>query len=288
MAVLLMIFLLTLVLIVPLTIAVQGIVDHIDVATNYVRNIAAQGLPPPPSWLEHIPLVGPRLLSRYEQLAAFNKEELLAKITPYLGSSVQWLMHQIGSVGQIVVHFLLTVVFSAIFYLYGDKCARGMRAFGRKIAEDRGEQALILASQAIRAVASGVVLTALIQAAMATIGMLLAGVPYSVVLGSMVFLLSVIQIGAGPVLIGATAWLFYGDHHFAAWSFLVWAAIILICDNFIRPFLIKRGADLPLLLIFAGVIGGLLTFGIIGIFIGPVVLAVTYTLLQAWTLNTGD
>jgi predicted PurR-regulated permease PerM len=282
-AVIVMTLILTLVMMVPLTIAFTAIVNNIDVASNYIRDIASHGLPPAPSWLEQFPVIGSRLVNRYHQLAGVSREELLGKISPYLGASVQWLLQQIGSVGHLVLHFVLTLVLSAVMYSRGEVCARGILSFGRRLADDRGEHALILASQAIRAVASGVVLTALIQAVMATVGLVLAGVPYSVMLGSLVFLLSVIQIGAGPVLFGATAWLFYSDYTVTAWVFLAWSAVILICDNFIRPFLIKRGANLPLLLIFAGVIGGLLTFGIIGIFIGPVVLAVTYTFLQAWT-----
>jgi predicted PurR-regulated permease PerM len=107
-------------------------------------------------------------------------------------------------------------------------------------------------------------------------------VPFAVILTVLMFVLAVAQIGAVPVLIGAVIWVYSTSG--AAWGtvFLVWAIFCGTLDNVLRPMLIKRGADLPLLLIFAGVIGGLVAFGIIGLFIGPVVLAVAYTLLVAW------
>ena len=96
------------------------------------------------------------------------------------------------------------------------------------------------------------------------------------------FLLGVAQIGPMPVLLGAVIWLYWRDETLWGTVMVVWSLVTVSLDNFLRPLLIRKGADLPLLLIFAGVLGGLLAFGIIGLFIGPVVLAVTYTLLQAW------
>jgi predicted PurR-regulated permease PerM len=96
------------------------------------------------------------------------------------------------------------------------------------------------------------------------------------------FLLGVAQIGAMPVLVGAVIWLYWQDQTLWGTVMVVWSVITGTLDNFIRPLLIRKGADLPLLLVFAGVLGGLFAFGIIGLFVGPVVLAVSYTLLMAW------
>jgi predicted PurR-regulated permease PerM len=103
-----------------------------------------------------------------------------------------------------------------------------------------------------------------------------------VVLTAVMFLLGVAQIGAIPVMVGAVIWLFWQDQTLWGTVMVVWSVITGTLDNFIRPILIKKGADLPLLLVFAGVLGGLLAFGVIGLFVGPVVLAVSYTLLMAW------
>jgi predicted PurR-regulated permease PerM len=131
-------------------------------------------------------------------------------------------------------------------------------------------------------VALGVVVTALVQALLGGVGLVVAGVPLAGFLTAVMFVLAVAQIGAGPVLIIATIWLYWKMDTTTATIFLVWAVFVGTIDNVLRPFLIKSGADLPLLLIFAGVIGGLLAFGVVGLFVGPVVLAIAYTEVVAW------
>jgi predicted PurR-regulated permease PerM len=144
----------------------------------------------------------------------------------------------------------------------------------------------VLAGKAIRGVALGVGLTALAQSVLGGIGLAVAGVPAATVLTAVMLLLCIAQLGPGLVLIPAVIWLFWSGETLWGSLLLIWTVIVGTMDNFLRPILIRKGADLPLLLIFAGVIGGLLAFGIIGLFIGPVVLAVTYTLLGAWVADT--
>jgi predicted PurR-regulated permease PerM len=139
-----------------------------------------------------------------------------------------------------------------------------------------------MAGKAIRGVALGVGLTAVVQSVLGGIGLAVAGVPAAAALTAAMFLLCIAQLGPALVLIPAVIWLFWSGQTFWGSVLLVWTVIVGTMDNFLRPILIKKGADLPLLLIFAGVIGGLIAFGIIGLFIGPVVLAVTYTLLGSW------
>jgi predicted PurR-regulated permease PerM len=131
-------------------------------------------------------------------------------------------------------------------------------------------------------VALGVVVTALVQAVLGGVGLAIAGVPYAVVFTAVMFFLAVAQIGAAPVLAVAVVWLYWTGATGWGTFLLVWTIVVASMDNVLRPILIKRGADLPLLLVFAGVIGGLISFGLLGIFVGPVVLAVSYTLLVAW------
>jgi predicted PurR-regulated permease PerM len=160
--------------------------------------------------------------------------------------------------------------------------AHGVDRFARRLAGPQGANAVHLAAQAVRAVALGVVVTAILQSAAGAIGLVIAGVPFVPILTALIFILAVAQVGAAPVLIPAAIWVYARSG--AGWGtvFLVWAIFCVTFDNFLRPLLIKRGADLPLLLIFAGVIGGLVAVGVLGLFIGPVVLAVAYTLLVEW------
>ena len=156
-----------------------------------------------------------------------------------------------------------------------------------RLGGERGEAAVQLAGDAIRGVALGVGVTALVQAVLGGIGLAFAGVPVAGLLTALMFMLCIAQIGALPVLVPATIWAFWnGD---TGWGIflIVWSIIVATLDNVLRPLLIRMGADLPLLLIFAGVIGGLLGFGLVGIFVGPVLLAVSYTLLESW-LDDGD
>ena len=151
--------------------------------------------------------------------------------------------------------------------------------FGR---DARGGFGRLYLDAFIRGVALGVGVTAIVQTVLGGLGLAIAGVPFASLLSAVMLMLCIAQAGPGLILFPAVAWMFWmGDTGWAVFL-LVWSLIVTSLDNFLRPMLIRKGADLPLLLIFAGVIGGMLGFGLVGIFIGPVVLAVTYTLFEAW------
>lgn len=211
-----------------------------------------------------------------------GRDELALSVVPYAGQAIKWLAERAGSVGMIVLELLLTIVIAAILYAGGETAAAGVLRFAKRLAGERGTAMALLATQAIRSVALGVVVTALAQAALGWVGLVLTGIPFAALLGVAMFLLAVAQIGALPVLVPAVVWLYWSGDSGWGTFLLVWTVIVASIDNVLRPVLIKRGADLPLLLIFAGVIGGLIAFGLIGLFIGPVVLAVSYTLLEEW------
>ena len=180
------------------------------------------------------------------------------------------------------MHCGLMLLFSALLYWRGEQVALGIRHFACRLASKRGDAAILLAAQAIRAVALGVVVTALVQAVLGGIGLAVTGVPYATLLAVLMILSCLVQLGPLPVLIPAIIWLYWtGD---STWGtvLLVWSGVVGTLDNVIRPMLIRMGADLPLLLILSGVIGGLIAFGMIGLFIGPVVLAVSWRLFSAW------
>ena len=222
------------------------------------------------------------IASAWYDLAASAPEELAQKIAPYAKELAHWFVKEVGSFGVMTGQFLLTVIIAAIFYARGEVAAAAVRRFGQRLAGTRGELAVDLAAQAIRGVALGVVVASIVQAGLAGVGLLAAGVPFAAILTAIMFILGLAQIGAVPVLLCAIAWLYWkGDVGWAT-ALIIWTIILSGLDHVLRPLLIKMGADLPLLLVFAGVIGGLIAFGLVGIFIGPVVLAVGYTLLAAW------
>jgi len=266
----------------PLTLGTIAIVERADDVVTWARSLISRPLPPLPGWLTALPLVGKKLGVEWSKIASAPSDELAARVMPHVREVARWLITQAGSVGTLLLQFLLTVAVSAILYAKGEAVAAGVQAFASRLAGSHGVRAVLLSAGAIRAVALGIVVTAAVQALIGGIGLALSGVPHAVLLTCVMLMLGVAQIGPAPVLIGAVIWLFAGGDTFWGSVMVVWSLITMSLDNVLRPVLIKKGADLPLLLIIAGVIGGLLAFGLVGLFIGPVVLAVAYTLLVAW------
>ena len=269
-------------LIVPLWLAIGTIVDNAEQIAMLAKTLAASGVPQPPAWVAGLPLIGVKLATLWGEFADSGTPGLMAKATPYAAQSGKWILTEVGGLGFMLLQFFLVVVLSAILYASGEAGANLVQRFGRRLAGERGEKAILLAGQAIRGVALGVGVTAIVQTVLGGIGLAVAGVPFASLLSAVMLMLCIAQVGPGLILFPAVGWLFWmGDMGWAVFL-LVWSVIVVMLDNFLRPALIKKGADLPLLLIFAGVIGGMIGFGLIGIFVGPVVLAVTYTLLEAW------
>ncbi|HVN85541.1 MAG TPA: AI-2E family transporter YdiK [Candidatus Binatia bacterium] len=281
-AVLVMTLALLLILVVPLYFGVTAIVGNAKRIVEWSQALTTFRLPALPGWIEALPLVGPRIASRWQQLAALPPDELSARLAPYAQKLVLWFAGQVGGIGKLFVQFLLTVIVAAILYANGETAARGVDRFARRLAGQRGENAVHLAGMAIRGVALGVVVTATLQTMATGVGLFIVGVPLVTILTAVAFILAIAQIGPAIMLIPIVFWVYSTKGGAWGTGFLVWAIFCCTFDNLLRPVLIKRGADLPLLLVFSGVIGGLIAFGVIGLFIGPVVLAVGYTLLVDW------
>jgi predicted PurR-regulated permease PerM len=286
-AVTVMTVLLLLVIIVPFSLAVATIVDRVGDIAALGKSLAAFTIPSPPGWLDRIPIAGPKVAATWGQYAALPREELSARLTPYAGKALSWFAAQAGSIMMMFLQFLLTVIISAILYAKGEAAASGVRGFARRLAGQQGEDAVNLSAKAIRGVALGIVVTAIIQTSIGGIGLVITGVPVPGVLTVVMFMLCLAQAGPSLVLIPAVIWLYGKDGALWGTILLVMSIFAITIDNVVRPILIRKGADLPLVMIFAGVIGGLVAFGILGLFIGPVVLAVSYTLLEAWVLGGG-
>jgi predicted PurR-regulated permease PerM len=273
---------LLLVFVLPVSLAVGAIVENADVLAGWAKALAKFRMPEPPDWVVGLPLVGDKLAALWRDLAAGESDGLTSRVAPHVGAATRWLFAQVGTVGVMSFHFLLTVLIAALMYASGEQAAAMVHRFGRRLAGERGATAIDIAGGAIRGVALGVVVTALVQSFLGGIGLAVVGIPFASLLTALMFLLCIAQLGPSLVLIPAVGWLYWKGDTVWATVLLVWCIPVVTLDNFLRPFLIRRGLDLPLLLIFAGVIGGLISFGLIGLFVGPVVLAVTYRLFLAW------
>ena len=270
------------ILVAPITVAVVTVVDHsLDIAAGS-KWLMAFVKAPPPDWVKSLPLVGEKIVTEWRRIADDGAAELAVRGLPYVDNVLGWFVSQLGGLGLMLFHFALTLLISGILYYHGEKAADAVRRFAARLGGAQGENAIHLAGQAIRGVALGIIVTAVAQSALAGIGLALVGIPYASILSAVMLLLGIAQIGPMPVLVPAVIYLYWAGNPGLGTVLLVWTAVVGTMDNFLRPILIRRGADLPLLLIFAGVIGGLFAFGVIGLFVGPVVLAVAYTLLNAW------
>ncbi|HKE94404.1 MAG TPA: AI-2E family transporter YdiK, partial [Povalibacter sp.] len=271
--------------IVPFAVAVSTLVELADRAPEALQHLLANGLGPPPHWLSSIPFVGARIAGKWQELSAGGPDALTEALSPYARTAAAWALAVTGGVGKLLVHVLLTVILIAILYSQGDVAAQGIRAFARRLGPAHGEETVVLAGQAVRSVALGVIVTALVQAFLAGLGLWICGVPYAAVLGAIAFVLGIAQLGPLPILVPAIIWLYSSGNTVWGTVLLVWTIPVGALDNFLRPILIRRGVQLPMLLIIAGVIGGLIVFGVVGLFVGPVVLAATYTLTRAWVVE---
>jgi predicted PurR-regulated permease PerM len=269
------------ILVVPTWLGADAVVSNARRVGPLVRSFATEGLPPPPAWLDRVPVVGWRLTGTWQEFTG-NPEAVVARLQPHAKEIASVLTSRAGAVGSTVIQLLLMVVIAGILYSSGEAAGNGVLRFLRRLAGERGEKSGRLAAQAVRAVALGVVVTALAQTVLAGAGLALAGVPQAGLLTTLVFVLCIAQLGPLLVVAPATIWLYSSGSPGRGTLLLVISVVALTLDNVLRPILIKRGADLPLILILSGVIGGVLAFGVIGLFIGPVMLAVTWTLVVEW------
>lgn len=283
-AVAVMSIVLLLVLFAPLYLAVSTILSQSDRIVALVHALPTRRVPPPPPWLDALPLVGHKAAARWLDLAALEPTQLADRLAPLVRTAVLWFAARAGSFGGTLLNFLITVVISAILYTRGESAAAQVRQFFQRLAGDRGDVIVTLSGQAIRAVALGIVVTAVAQTALAGLGLLVAGVPFAGLVCAVVFILCIAQLGPLLAMVPWVIWLYATSSPGRGTVLLIFMVLAQTIDQVLRPMLIKRsaGAGLSLLLILPGVVGGLLAFGIIGLFVGPVILAVASTLLSGW------
>src|ERR1700757_3105485 len=198
-----------LIFVAPLVLATQALVGNMDTITGWIRALPTAKIPPPPDWVSGIPLVGEKINARWTDVAVAGTGELLQRLEPFMNDAAKWVASALGRVGIFVIEFLLTVVIAAILYAQGEAARDSLIRFGRRLAGDRGQKVVVLAGQSIRAVALGVVVTALVQTVLAGLGLAVAGVPFAGLLTAVILLFCIAQIGPTIVLAAAVVWLFW-------------------------------------------------------------------------------
>ncbi|NLC99551.1 MAG: AI-2E family transporter [Gammaproteobacteria bacterium] len=259
-----------------------NIADHIRNATELIKNLRVTGLPDAPEWLIDVPVVGDRLLELWQtvdqQGAAF-----LATAKPYMGQTGNWLLARSASIGAGILELALSLLLVFFFYRDGPRLANFAKNLVERLIEDRADYYIDLVAGTVRRVVNGVIGTAAAQAIVALFGFAVAGVPGALLLAALTFMLSLIPMGPPLVWGPAVAWLvFQNEYGMAIFMFLWGLLVISSVDNFLKPYLISRGGNLPLVVVLMGVFGGLFAFGFMGLFLGPTLLAVAYSLVSDW------
>ncbi|HUL42323.1 MAG TPA: AI-2E family transporter [Burkholderiales bacterium] len=273
------------IIVLPMVFLADNISNGFDVLMENLKNLKQQGIAPhPPEWLMSIPVVGEYADKAWGRIAQMSQDELRNVIRQLLGPAQRVLAGIASLIGEGVLQLLLLVFIAFFLYRDGNTLAARLRTAAQRLGGEFGDRLLNLSHTTIYAVMMGLVGSAVAQAAVALVGFLIAGVPGALLLTAATFFLAMIPMG--PVFIwgGAAYWLnSQGETSWAIFMVLYGIFVISTVDNFVRPILISKGAGQSLLLVALGVVGGAIAFGFIGIFLGPVLIALCQVLIQSWT-----
>jgi predicted PurR-regulated permease PerM len=278
----LMTLLLVLTGLIPFVLLVGSLVDDVPRLAEWVKQAFAEGPPEPPAWLIGLPYVGEQLDAYWQRLAA-SRDEALALLRRFAQPAQAFLLAVGKVLGEGILQLTLAVFIGFFLYRDGEALMAAIRGIAARLAGGLAQGVIETINNTVVGVMYGIVGTALAQGVVSAIGFWIAGVPSVLLLGAAAFLLSVVPLGAPLVSIGAAVWLFNQDA--VGWGvFLVLWGVLLVgnIDNVVKPLLISRGAAMPFVLVLLGVFGGVLAFGFIGVFLGPTLLAVGYSLTRRW------
>ena len=274
---------LVLIIVVPLALVTYNLADDVSRVYEQIKGALDAGAIAPPAWLKDVPLIGDSIDGYLRRLIG-NRAEMLELARNMLEPARRFLLAGGILLGSGVAQTSLAVFVSFFLYRDGQNLLEVLAMGLRRVIGDNAPQVTLTVSRTVRGVMYGLLGTALAQALVAVLGFLIAGVPAVPLLGIATFVFSLIPVGPPLIWGGAAIWLF--NHGSTGWGIfmLVWGFFLISgVDNVVKPMLISRGSSLPFLLVLLGVLGGVLAFGFVGLFIGPTLLAVLYGLLRNWT-----
>lgn len=252
-----------------------------------LRSFAAQlgtgslAIPSPPARVNNWPIIGAQIYTLWDR-ASTNLGAALHEVAPYLKSLAGPVLAFAGSASAGTLKFILSVVLSGFLFPYGPRLVAATKRIQARLVAQRSEDFVALAGRTIRTVSRGVIGVAILQSLLAGVGLKLAAVAHAGVLAFAVLILGILQIGAAPVLIPVVIWAWATMEFTPALLLTIYLSIVGLADNVLRPMLMGRGLNTPTLVIFIGVLGGTLAHGIVGLFVGPIILAVAWELMMVW------
>jgi predicted PurR-regulated permease PerM len=275
-------------IVLPLALAAPSGANDVNQLRGVIEDALRAGLPGAPDWIYAIPAVGQTLGDLWNRWAA-DISVMVEALGPYVGILLEGGLGLLLGLANGVLQFILALFVAFFFYLYGEPIAARLSLILYRIAGTRAERLIRITHGTVRGVVYGILLTAIVQGILTAFGLWLAGVPRPVLLGAVAGLISVLPIGAPVVWIPAALWLMSSGH--IGWGvFLAVYGVVAVsgADSVIRPWFIARGAQLPFVLTVLGVLGGAIAFGLLGIFLGPVLLGIGYTLINEWAVDASD
>jgi predicted PurR-regulated permease PerM len=267
----------------PVVILAETLANNISALTSAAQRLAHEGPPKLPGWVAEIPLVGNQFAHHWEELSESSSARIAA-LMKWLPTVTDFVLGGGRAVGSGIFQIVLSLLITFFFYRDGEAAADRLRATIDRVASGNGEQLLEVAGATVRSVLYGVLGTALLQGILAAIGFGLAGVPGAPLLGFVTLLVSAIP--AGPLLVAAPAAFWLYRQGITGWAvfLMIWGLLVGGLDNVVKPLLISRGGGTtPVVIVMFGVLGGAMAFGLIGLFLGPALLAVGYSLFVAWS-----
>ena len=246
------------------------------------KKFVEEGPPEPPAWVAQIPMVGGHLRDYWAGFA-HNSGALLDEVRKFIEPLRAVAIAGGGVIAAGILQLSLSVLIAFFLYRDGETLAERLTSAVSRLAGERGQRLIGVAANTMRGVVYGIIGTAIAQGVVAGIGFLIAGVPGAPLLGLVTFFLSPVPIGPPLVWIPAAIWLF--NHGSTGWAIfmVIWGvAVISSVDNVIKPLIISRSGNLPFILVLLGVLGGVVAFGFIGLFLGPTLLAIGYAIVRDW------
>lgn len=279
---LLMVTIVAVIVVLPLALAAPDGASDAKHLNALLQGAVAAGLPQAPDWLAEVPIVGNTISDLWNTWAA-DLDAMVAFFKPYFGLIAEFGLSLLLGLANGVLGFVLALIVAFFFYAAGDRFASVLTALLVRIAGSRAPRLIEVTGNTVRGVVYGILGTAVAQGILTTFGLWLAGVPRPLLLGVVAGGLAVLPVGAPVVWVPSALWLLAAGH---TWRGLFLFAYGLIAvsgaDSVMRPYFISRGAQLPFLLTLLGVLGGALKFGLLGVFVGPVLLGVGFTLVREW------
>ncbi len=241
-------------------------------------------VPPPPQTVKEWQVIGPQVFNLWQR-ASENLTEVAKEYQPQLMTGLTWFLSTLTNAGLGMLMFIVSILVCGVFLVFAEQGKEAARSIAVRLMGERGIETVVNAEVTVRNVARGILGVAFIQAFLAGLGFLVAGIPGAGLWSLISFVLAIVQIGVGPVVIGVLIYAFLKLSTLTAILLTVWCAPLLVIDNVLKPILLGRGAPVPMLVIFLGAIGGFISFGTIGLFVGAVVLSLGYHLLLLWLKN---